>query len=111
MSQTIQQKPENTAAARVAYTTPAADLRHANDAYTLEVDMPGVPKDGVEIVFDDGQLTLVGHRPQGNTGYRRAFDLDEAIDADCIEASMEQGVLTLRLPKTEAAKPRRISVH
>jgi HSP20 family protein len=73
--------------------------------------MPGVPKDGVEIVFDDGQLTLIGHRPSGNTGYRRAFDLDDAIDADRIEASMEQGVLTLRLPKTEAAKPRRISVH
>ena len=114
---------ESTNAARVDYSTPPANLRHESDAHVLEVDMPGVPKNGVEIVFDDGNLTLTGHRTKpagtarlvhfesGARDYRRVFTLDPAIDPNRIEASMEQGLLTLRLHKTEAAKPRRISVN
>lgn len=116
-------EPENTNATRVDYATPPVNLRHESDAYVLEVDMPGVPKNGVEIVFDDGKLTLTGHRHKAAAAtrpvhsettarhYRRVFTLDPAIDPDRIEASMDQGLLTLRLHKTEAAKPRRISVH
>lgn len=116
-------EPENTNATRVDYSTPPVNLRHESDAYVLEVDMPGVPKNGVEIVFDDGKLTLTGHRTKpgsnarlvhfesGARDYRRVFTLDPAIDPNRIEASMDQGLLTLRLHKTEAAKPRRISVH
>lgn len=114
---------ENSNATRVDYSTPPVNLRHESDAYVLEVDMPGVPKNGVEIVFDDGKLTLTGHRAKpsgtarlvhsesGARGYRRVFTLDPAIDPNRIEASMDQGLLTLRLQKTEAAKPRRISVN
>ncbi|MBU6181962.1 MAG: Hsp20/alpha crystallin family protein [Verrucomicrobia bacterium] len=114
---------ENSNATRVDYSTPPVNLRHESDAYVLEVDMPGVPKNGVEIVFDDGKLTLTGHRakPAGAArlvhsessarDYRRVFTLDPAIDPNRIEASMDQGLLTLRLQKTEAAKPRRISVN
>ncbi len=114
---------ENTNTTRVDYSTPPVNLRHESDAYVLELDMPGVPKNGVEIVFDDGKLTLTGHRTKAAgtarlvhsessaRDYRRVFTLDPAIDPNRIEASMDQGLLTLRLHKTEAAKPRRISVN
>jgi HSP20 family protein len=114
---------ENSNATRVDYSTPPVNLRHESDAYVLEMDMPGVPKNGVKIVFDDGKLMLTGHRTKaaGNVrlvhsessarDYRRVFTLDPAIDPNRIEASMDQGLLTLRLHKTEAAKPRRISVN
>lgn len=108
--------------ARVEYTTPAVNLRHDDDGYTLEVEMPGVAKSGVEITFDDGKLTAIGHRAEKplpgtpvytestGRGYRRVFDLDPSIDPEKIQASVEQGLLTIRLQKAEASKPRKISV-
>jgi HSP20 family protein len=110
------------ATARVEYTTPAVNLHHDTEGYTLEVEMPGVAKDGVEITFDDGKLTLTGHRAEtpdagkavyvesGRQEYRRVFDLDPSIDPAKIGASMDQGLLTVRLPKAEASKPRKITV-
>lgn len=110
-------KPE-----KVDYAVPAVNIHRDGDGYTLEAEMPGVEKSGVEITFNDGRLTLVGRRsaPGGEskavysesrrTDYRRVFDLDPSIDAGRISAGIEQGLLTVRLPKAEAAKPRRIEV-
>jgi HSP20 family protein len=118
MSQLCETRPT----ARVEYTSPAVNLRHDDDGYTLEVEMPGVTKSGVEITFDDGKLTVIGHRaemPAPGTavyteapgrGFRRVFDLDPSIDPEKINASIEQGLLTIRLQKAEASKPRKISV-
>jgi HSP20 family protein len=124
MSQLIEQKPEaaERRETRVEYSTPGVNLRHDAEGFTLEVEMPGVAKNGVDITFDDGKLTLVGHRSQrpesGNRlhgeslarDYRRVFDLDPSIDPDRITASLNQGLLTVRLSKVEAAKPRKIAV-
>ena len=124
MSQLIDQNPEAAArrAPRVEYSTPPVNLRHDADGFTLAVEMPGVAKNGVEITFDDGKLTLVGHRAErvapgarlhgesGSRDYRRVFDLDPSIDPARITASIEQGLLTVHLPKMEAAKPRKIAV-
>jgi HSP20 family protein len=107
---------------RVEYFTPLVDLHQDADGYTLEVEMPGVNKQGVEITVEDGKLILGGHRPAaGDFGrsvhrerkvgeYRRVFDLDPSIDATKISARVEQGLLTVHLPKAEAVKPRKISV-
>lgn len=101
---------------------PAVNIRQTGDGYTLEVEMPGVSKGGVEITFEDGKLALVGrrnrtpssaqpvYRESPDADYRRVFDLDPTVDAEKIKASIEQGLLKVHLPKAESAKPRRIQV-
>jgi HSP20 family protein len=109
-------------AQRMEYFTPPVDLHQDSDGYILEVEMPGVNKQGVEITVQDGKLILGGHR--GSTGefgrsvyrerklgeYRRVFDLDPSIDSTKISARMEQGLLTVHLPKVETVKPHKITV-
>jgi HSP20 family protein len=107
---------------RVEYFAPLVNLHQDADGYTLEVEMPGVNKQGVEITVEDGKLVLSGHRRDvGEFGrsvhrerkvgeYRRVFDLDPSIDATKISARVEQGLLTVHLPRAEAVKPRKITV-
>jgi len=109
-------------ASRLEYVIPAMNLRHDADGFTLEVEMPGVRKDGLDISFDEGKLTLTGHRAvpapvgsavyteSGGQAYRRVIDLDLSVEPDKISAKIDQGLLTLRLPKAEASKPRKITV-
>ena len=109
-------------AAERPYLAPEVNIFETKDAYVLEAEMPGVSKDGLEITLEGSVLTLVGHRSdQTPTGeavyresrpvdYRRVFELDPAIDADKINARVDQGVLTLTLPKAERVKPRKIAV-
>lgn len=108
---------------RVTYLTPLANILETKDGYVLEAEMPGVNKDGLEVTVENGQLTIVGHRASAEvrgrevyresrtSDYRRAFELDPAIDTTKITAKIDQGVLTLHLPKAEAVKPRKITVN
>lgn len=105
------------------YLTPAVNIRENGDAYLLEAEMPGVTKDGLEILVENQELTILGnraadvlpgepvYRESHNLGFRRTFDLDPSIDVGKITAKMEQGVLTLTLPKAEIVKPRKITVE
>ena len=114
--------PERTAR-RVDYVLPAVNIREEKDAYVLEADMPGVSKDSLEITLEGSELTLVGRRTTETTAgqvlmreqrgadYRRVFEIAPTIDATGINAHMHQGSLTLRLPKSEAVKPRKIAVN
>ena len=92
---------------------PRASVTETTDGFTVQVEMPGVPQNGLEVTFENGDLTLVGHRAhaagagdghevlyrESNAAdYRRTFEVDSTIDA------------TLSLPKAEAAKPRRIEI-
>ena len=108
---------------RVEYFTPVVNLHQDADGFTLEVEMPGVGKQGVEVTVEDGKLILGGHRTAAANDfgqavyrerkmgeYRRVFDLDPSIDAGRISAHIEQGLLTVHLPKTEAVKARKITV-
>jgi HSP20 family protein len=122
MSEIVKTEPQPvTCAQREEYMLPAVNIHQDAEGYTLEVEMPGVPKSGVEVTFEDGKLGLIGRRERGaeesctyressDADYRRVFDLDPTIDASRIEATIEQGLLTVRLPRAEAAKPRRITV-
>jgi len=115
-------KAQGEAGQRVEYFTPLVNLHQDADGFTLEVEIPGVNKQGVEVTVEDGKLILGGHRAApGDFGrpvhrerkageYRRVFDLDPSIDATRISARIEQGLLTVHLPKTEAVKPRKITV-
>jgi len=102
------------------FVAPEVNIFESKDGYVLEAEMPGVTKDGLEITLEANVLTIVGHRsdatPAGEPVYResrpldfrRVFELDPAIDAEKINARVEQGVLTLTLPKAERVKPKKI---
>jgi HSP20 family protein len=104
------------------FTTPPASVREIGDGYTLEIEMPGVKKDGLEISVENNELTIVGrrslpavegtliHRESRPENFRRVFELDPSIDADKISAKVDQGLVTLTLPKAEHVKPRKITV-
>ena len=118
-----EQKPAVTALRR--YIRPRADITETVHGFVVQVEMPGVNRQGLEVTFENGELTLVGHRtpvtvPTGSelmyretrpSDFRRTFELDQSIDAAGITAKLDQGLLTLSLPKAEAAKPRRIEIN
>lgn len=102
---------------------PAVDIYESENALTLLADMPGVPIDKIDIDLDSDQLTIRGTVPQQELkgkvifkeftygDYYRQFTLSSDIDRGKIEASIKEGVLKLVLPKAEAAKPKKITVH
>jgi len=104
------------------FISPVASVVENGDAYMLNVEMPGVNKEGLEISVENNELTIVGrrslpqvegtlvHRESRTENFRRAFELDPSIDTSKIAARMEQGVLSLTLPKAEQVKPRKITV-
>lgn len=108
-------------AMRQNYATPAVDIYEQEGGLTLVADMPGVSNKDLNIDVDKRVLTLEGaasvnhcgerlYREFSPTGYYRQFHLPEHIDLEKIDAEMKNGVLTLRLPKAEAALPKRIEV-
>ena len=104
------------------FIAPAATVLENADGYTLEVEMPGVSKENLEMWVENNELTILGrrsmpsvegtllHRESRQENFRRAFELDPSIDAEKISAKIEQGVVTLTLPKAEQVKPRKITV-
>ena len=105
------------------YVTPLADVESTKEGYTIHAEMPGVDKSGLEITVDNGELTILGHRhPEESSGepvyreirpigFRRVYELDPTIDTSKIAARIDQGVLTLTLPKAESVQPRKIVVE
>jgi HSP20 family protein len=123
MTTVTQKEPRNIcAAATCDCVLPNVNIFENKDGYVLQAEMPGVNKDGLEVTLEGNELTIAGHRAEDAVkaelvyresrplDYRRTFELDPTIDATRIEAKIEQGVLTLRLPKQEKVKPRKIAV-
>jgi HSP20 family protein len=94
------------------------------DSGYVEAELPGLTLDNIEVYVQGNQLTLAGTRqipePQGARWYRRersqgsfsrTITLPWDIDADKVEAKFQEGVLTIRLPKSEHAKPRKVTVR
>ena len=104
------------------FITPAASVTEISDGYMLEIEMPGVKKDGLEISVENNELTIIGrrslpsvegtliHRESRPENFRRVFEIDPSIDANKISAKMDQGLASLTLPKAEHVKPRKITV-
>lgn len=104
------------------FVAPPASVIEAGDGYTIEVEMPGVNKDGLDISVENNELTIVGrrllpvvegtliHHESRPENFRRTFELDPSIHANKISAKVEQGLVTLSLPKAEHVKPRKITV-
>lgn len=124
MNTIINEETQTNQAPRAAQPViaPPVNIIETKDGYTLEAEIPGVSKDGVEITVEDNQLTILGrrnrtdskarvlYRESADTDYRRVFELDPAVDATKITANVEQGVLTVQLPFSERVKPRKISI-
>ena len=104
------------------FIAPVATVLENTDGYMLEVEMPGVTKENLEMWVENNELTILGrrstpsvegtliHRESRPENFRRSFELDPSIDAGKISAKIEQGVVTLTLPKAEQVKPRKIAV-
>lgn len=102
--------------------TPAVDIYETDSELVMQADMPGVTKDNVDVKVEENVLTLTGTvaTPPKDAAplyaeyrigdYYRAFTLSQEIDVDKISAEMTDGVLTLRLPKTDRTKSRKIEV-
>lgn len=104
--------------------SPAVDVRENSDAYVVQADIPGVKPEDMDVTLENGVLTIRGQRreekkDEGENYHRierfsgsfsRRFVLPEAADADNVEANMDQGVLVVRIPKTEKATQRKIEI-
>jgi HSP20 family protein len=101
------------------------DLYETEDGLVLLADLPGVARSDLQVHLEQGVLTLegfaratpdgTGHTPLAvefrDAIYRRTFTVGSGIDPSRIDASLQHGVLTLRLPKAEAAKTRKIEIR
>jgi HSP20 family protein len=104
---------------------PALDISERKDAYLMTVELPGVKLDDLQITLEDGLLTIQGerhfahdssdqrfHRVERRYGaFRRSITLPTHVQADAVEATVEDGVLQIMVPKMEEAKPKRIQVR
>jgi HSP20 family protein len=127
MAETALQKNEGNGLATSEVTrgltyTPRVDILENEDELLLFADLPGVKEGDVDIRFENGELTLHARRasapipaeawrwesPAGDSF--RSFRITERVNAAKIWAELKNGVLTLHLPKVEAAKPRKIAV-
>ena len=122
MNTLVRDNRESDRAQTEQFVSPPASVSEIADGYRLEVEMPGVNREGLEISIDNTELTIVGrrsiptvdgtliHRESRPENFRRTFEIDPSIDADKISAKIEQGLVTLTLPKAEHVKPRKITV-
>jgi len=103
---------------------PPVDIAERKDTYVVTVDLPGVKVEGLDISFQDGLLTIQGQRSATRDPdeqfhvlerryglFRRSITLPLHVKADAIQASTEDGVLQVLVPKVEEVKPKRIEVH
>lgn len=105
------------------FLRPPADIFEDADGITLKLDMPGVSKERLNVQSDKNMLVVEGDvqitMPDGmealyaevhSTHYRRSFALSGELDAESAEASLKDGVLTVRIPRRSELRPRRIEV-
>jgi HSP20 family protein len=103
---------------------PPVDIYETEDALVLRVELPGVAKEDVHVEIHQNTLMLRGQRkPEAGVAedryhrveraygaFQRSFTLPTLVDQNKVQASYKDGILELRLPKSEAAKPKRIAI-
>jgi HSP20 family molecular chaperone IbpA len=103
---------------------PAVDIFEDEAGITVQADMPGVSRDRLDIQIDRDTLAIEGKAeipmPEGleaiyadvrSTSYQRSFTLSHELDGEKADASLKDGILTLRIPKREQYQPRKIEVR
>jgi HSP20 family protein len=107
-----------------AVYTPDVDILERAEELIVRADLPGTSAESIDIRFEGGELTINGqveerqpasrrclYREYGVGHFHRVFAVSEAVDTSRMSAEYKDGVLTLRLPKVEAVKPRTIKVQ
>ncbi len=102
------------------YLSPAVDIFETEEGLMLVADMPGVDDKSLEISIEQEVLTIRGEVPAGSgdfrhkefalAGYWRQFVLSDIFDAEKTDGSIRNGVVTLKIPKAETSRPKRIEV-
>jgi HSP20 family protein len=104
--------------------TPPVDIQETADAYRIQAELPGLTKEDIQVTLENNVLRLSGerkwekdvkkenyHRIERTYGsFARSFALPNQVSSDKVEASFANGVLSVVVPKAEAAKPRQISI-
>jgi HSP20 family protein len=94
--------------------SPRVDVVETEHEFLVFADMPGTKPEDVDIRFEQGELAVHGRRAtrgENFLSYHRAFSVADSVASDKISADLKAGVLTIRLPKVEAVKPKRITVN
>lgn len=101
--------------------SPLADISETDDAYVVRAEVPGVSKDQIDVELEDRQLVITGEMPDEPNGRRHRstrrtgrFEyrsiLPGDVKSDGVSAQLADGILTVTVPKSESAKPRRVEV-
>jgi HSP20 family molecular chaperone IbpA len=124
----VEQRPANAQQADVVRRQdqdrqfqPATDIIETADAVVLKLDMPGVAKENVDLTIDKDMLTIVGKAEPEQSGepvyretyvgdYQRQFTLTADVDPNNVTATMNHGVLTVKIGKAEQVKPKKIKI-
>jgi len=120
----LQERMERLSGHDVGGWTPPVDIFETAETYVVTAELPGLQRSDIEIRYHDGQLTLQGTRrapevpceryhrvERGHGGFVRRFALPTSIDASAIAADLKDGVLTVTVPKSPTAVPRKIDVN
>ena len=106
-----------------AFLIPLADIYETDELYSVKLEMPGVQKENLNIVIDDDELKITAESSieEGENSLRyaefsvknfsRSFRIGNDIDRNRIDAKLENGILTLILHKSEAVKPKKITIN
>ncbi len=102
---------------------PPTDLYETEDAYVVESELPGFSRDDIRVSLEGGTLSISGRREESGDGrdyrrreraagrFERRFRLPRSVEAEDVEARMENGILRVRVPKAEEARSRKIEVE
>jgi len=115
---------EGSSEGEITSWVPRSDVEEQEDRYRIQIDLPGMKKDQIRVTVEKGILEIAGERSsekeEKSKGYRRrertfgsfrrSFRLPDAVDAEKIASTYENGVLTVEVPKSEKALPRQIEV-
>lgn len=104
---------------------PAMDVEEDENHITVRTELPGIPKGDVQITLEDGVLTITGEKRSDREtkeknyhvversfgSFQRSLTLPSGVEADKAKAAFDNGVLTITIPKAEAAKPRKLEIQ
>ena len=107
-----------------AFFRPSTEIKETDDSFNVNISVPGIKKDEIKIELNNGVLEVSGERKTEKTEnkekyhlseisygkFTRRFQLPDNVDTDKIDASVEDGILRLSIPKLEEVKPRQIDV-
>ena len=108
---------------RERFIRPRTTVFELDNAVKILMDLPGVSKDNLDISYNRGELTIIGRREKWDRekmrpvyierfdgGFKRVFAIDDTLDAQKIEAKLNNGVLEIVIPKVEARQPKKIEI-